>query len=72
MGTTKYSRLRIGIGNTFSKGKQVDYVLGSWTDEEIIVINKKLKIINEMILSYCFNGVNNTMNCIIINNINFM
>ena len=62
LGTTKYSRLRIGIGNTFSKGKQADYVLGRWTDEETIVINEKLKIINEMILSYCFNGVNNTMN----------
>jgi len=62
LGTTKYPRLRIGIGNTFSKGKQVDYVLGSWTEEEIIILGKKLKTINDMILSYCFNGINNTMN----------
>ena len=62
LGTTKYPRLRIGIGNTFSKGKQVDYVLGSWTEEEIIILDKKLKTINDMILSYCFNGINNTMN----------
>ena len=62
LGTTKYPRLRIGIGNTFSKGKQVDYVLGSWTEEEIIILDEKLKTINDMILSYCFNGINNTMN----------
>jgi PTH1 family peptidyl-tRNA hydrolase len=62
LGTTKYPRLRIGIGNTFSKGKQVDYVLGSWTEEEIIILDNKLKTINDMILSYCFNGINNTMN----------
>lgn len=62
LGTTKYPRLRIGIGNDFSKGKQVDYVLGSWTEEETIIINEKLKTINDMILSFCFNGVTNTMN----------
>ena len=62
LGTTKYPRLRVGIGNTFSKGKQVDYVLGSWTEEEKFIINEKLKTINDMILSYCFNGINNTMN----------
>lgn len=62
LGTTKYPRLRIGIGNDFSKGKQIDYVLGSWTEEETIIINEKLKTINDMILSFCFSGVTNTMN----------
>jgi len=36
--------------------------LGSWTEEEIIILDEKLKTINDMILSYCFNGINNTMN----------
>ena len=62
LGSTKYPRLRIGLGNTFSKGKQVDYVLGTWTDEEAIIMDKKLKTIHKMILSFCFNGINNTMN----------
>ena len=30
-----YARLRIGIGDNFSKGQQVDYVLGKWTDKEL-------------------------------------
>jgi PTH1 family peptidyl-tRNA hydrolase len=29
-----YSRLRIGIGNDFIKGKQVEYVLGEWNNDE--------------------------------------
>ena len=62
LGSTKYPRIRIGLGNTFSKGKQVDYVLGTWTDEEAIIMDKKLKTIHKMILSFCFNGINNTMN----------
>ncbi len=33
-GGNNYARLRIGIGNDFQKGRQVDYVLGQWSDEE--------------------------------------
>jgi len=32
--TTKYARLRFGIGDTFNKGSQVNYVLGKWGEEE--------------------------------------
>lgn len=34
LGSQKYPRLRVGIGDNFSKGRQVDYVLGKWTDKE--------------------------------------
>lgn len=34
LGNNKYARLRIGIGDDFRKGKQVNYVLGKWTDKE--------------------------------------
>ncbi len=33
-GGNNYARLRVGIGNEFSKGRQVDYVLGEWSAEE--------------------------------------
>ena len=33
-GGNNYARLRIGIGDEFSQGKQVDYVLGEWSSEE--------------------------------------
>ncbi len=34
LGHTNYARLRIGIGNDFGRGQQVDYVLGTWSGEE--------------------------------------
>ena len=57
-----YPRLRIGVGNEFSKGKQIDHVLGEWSSDEIITIDQKMIKINQMILSFCFAGIDNTMN----------
>jgi peptidyl-tRNA hydrolase, PTH1 family len=34
LGNNNYARLRLGIGDDFSKGRQVDFVLGKWTDVE--------------------------------------
>jgi len=34
LGTTEYSRLRIGIGKNFNLGGQINYVLGAWNKEE--------------------------------------
>lgn len=34
LGHQNYNRLRFGIGNNFSRGKQVEYVLGNWTIKE--------------------------------------
>lgn len=34
LGTIKYPRLRVGIGNDFRRGQQVDYVLGEWKAQE--------------------------------------
>ncbi len=34
LGSENYPRLRFGVGNNFSKGQQVDFVLGEWTKEE--------------------------------------
>ena len=34
LNTQQYARFRFGVGADFSKGKQVDYVLGEWDEEE--------------------------------------
>lgn len=34
LGTQDYARIRIGIGNNFSRGGQVDFVLGELSEEE--------------------------------------
>ena len=60
--TNQYPRLRIGVGNNFPKGKQIDYVLGKWTEEEHSILDQKMEIIKDMVLSFCFAGIDNTMN----------
>ena len=34
IGTQDYARIRVGIGNDFGRGQQVDFVLGALNDEE--------------------------------------
>ena len=34
LGSQDYARLRIGIGDNFRQGKQIDYVLGEWDKQE--------------------------------------
>lgn len=60
--TVKYNRFRFGISDAFSKGRQVDYVLGEWSNEENTQLKERLKISAELITSFALAGVNNTMN----------
>lgn len=62
LNTTKYNRFRFGISNEFSKGRQVDYVLGEWTDEENTALKERLDVSADLIKSFGLAGVNNTMN----------
>lgn len=60
--TTKYNRFRFGISDAFSKGRQVDYVLGEWTEDENSKLNERLKTSAELVKSFALAGVSNTMN----------
>ncbi len=62
LNTTKYNRFRFGISDAFNKGKQIDYVLGEWTDEENKTLKERLEKSVELIKSFVLAGVNNTMN----------
>ncbi len=62
LNTTKYNRFRFGISDEFSKGSQVDYVLGEWSDEELKKMPERLKTSAELIQSFGTAGVSNTMN----------
>ncbi|MEZ5046952.1 MAG: aminoacyl-tRNA hydrolase [Chitinophagaceae bacterium] len=62
IGTKAYPKLRFGIGNRFAKGKQVDYVLGKWKDDEIPLVNIKVQACVEIIESFCTIGLSRTMN----------
>tara|TARA_R110002049_G_scaffold266170_2_gene442325 strand:- start:306 stop:938 length:633 start_codon:yes stop_codon:yes gene_type:complete len=60
--TVKYNRFRFGISDEFSKGRQVDYVLGEWSEDEDSKLEERLKTSAELIKSFALAGVNNTMN----------
>ena len=62
LASQQYARLRFGIGNTFLKGKQVDYVLGEWTDEETKSIEPLINRCVEAIETYCLAGIEHAMN----------
>ena len=61
LGTTKYARLRFGIGNEFVRGKQIDYVLGEWREEEMKYMGKLLDCCKEIISSFVLLGLSKTM-----------
>lgn len=62
LGTQEYCRLRFGIGSDFSRGKQIDYVLGQFPPEELQLMPEKLDQAVEIIKSFCLAGIQNTMN----------
>ena len=61
LATSNYSRIRVGIGNGFRKGSQVNYVLGKWDPEEKRFIKERIAIIIEMIRSFGTAGTELTM-----------
>ncbi len=61
MQTNQYSRLRVGIGDQFSKGGQVDYVLGKWSVEEKEHLPSIITRSKEVIKSFVSIGVQHTM-----------
>lgn len=60
--TVNYNRLRIGVGSEFNKGRQVDYVLGKWHEEEKGALSERLDRASELITSFVLAGVKITMN----------
>ncbi len=60
--TSNYNRFRFGISDAFSKGRQIDYVLGEWTPEEESKLGERLEKSVELIKSFGMSGINITMN----------
>lgn len=63
-GNNEYARLRIGIGDDFPKGRQIDYVLGQFSEDELAGLIPVLDKSKEAILSFCTIGIMQTMNSI--------
>ncbi|MCL2074124.1 MAG: aminoacyl-tRNA hydrolase [Marinilabiliaceae bacterium] len=62
LGHNNFARLRFGIGNNFSQGRQMDYVLGPWLDDETAALPERITQAVEIIKSYLTIGTEKTMN----------
>ena len=61
LGTNEFPRLRFGVGNEFSKGKQVDHVLGEWNKEEQLALTPRIEVAVDMIKGFATIGLQRTM-----------
>ena len=61
MGTDQYPKLRFGIGNSYPKGMQVDFVLGKWQEHEKEVIQLKIQTCVNVIENFATIGIDKTM-----------
>ncbi|MCX8112025.1 MAG: aminoacyl-tRNA hydrolase [Bacteroidia bacterium] len=61
LGRTDFPRLRIGIGRDFAKGKQVDYVLSSFTPEQEAAFQRLLPKAVECLIQWAIEGIDKAM-----------
>ena len=57
-----FARLRIGVGNNYPRGGQIDWVLGHYSDDEIKELQPTFDRSVEIMKSFVLQGINNTMN----------
>ena len=61
LNTQNYPRLRFGISADFSEGRQADYFLGKWNEEEKEKLSERIEKFSQAVLSFVFAGIQNTM-----------
>ena len=61
LNSVKYPRLRFGVGNDFPRGRQVDYVLGNFTDEDYTNMDERIDLAVKMIQGFTTIGIGRTM-----------
>lgn len=62
LGNLNYARLRIGVGNEFSRGHQIDYVLGVFSPDERKELPAILDKAADCVSAYCLSGPAFAMN----------
>lgn len=62
LGNMNYSRLRIGVGNEFTRGHQIDFVLGVFTEDERKEVPAILDKAADCVSAYCLSGAAFAMN----------
>jgi peptidyl-tRNA hydrolase, PTH1 family len=62
LGSNQYARVRFGIGNEFEQGRQIDFVLSEWDEEEQKALPERFDKVIEIIKSFGTVGIDRTMN----------
>ena len=57
-----FARLRIGVGNNYPRGGQIDWVLGHYSDDEMKELQSTFDRGVEIMKSFVLQGIDNTMN----------
>ena len=60
--TQEYNRLRFGVGSDFARGRQIDYVLSDFANDQMKELFVHLDRAGDIVLSFCTLGVQQTMN----------
>ena len=58
---TNYPRLRFGVGNTFPRGRKIEYVLGNFTAENNTIMEDRIDMSVKIIQSFTTIGIDRTM-----------
>ena len=61
LGTSGFARLRFGIGDEFNKGRQVNFVLGRWSDNEEKELDERIKIAGDACVAFGTIGLGRAM-----------
>ena len=61
LGTQSYPRLRFGIGNDFPRGCQIDYVLGTFSQEEKKVLDERIPVAVDAVKEVILAGLGRAM-----------
>ena len=59
--TSNYPRLRFGVGGDFPRGKQAEYVLGNFTDQDYMTMCDRMDLSVKMIQAFTSMGIGRTM-----------
>lgn len=62
IGTQHYARLRVGIGNDFPRGMQIDWVLGKYDADDLQTLTPAIDTAVEIIKNFVLAGIDVTMN----------
>ncbi len=62
LGTQAYCRLRVGVGSNFSRGHQIDYVLGHFEGDDAARMDEAVKQAAEMVRCFATQGPDRAMN----------